>query len=620
MEKEKQESVLRAMNRALSHRGPDDEGFYFGKQIALGHKRLSIIDLSPAGHQPMRNEAGNLWVTFNGEIYNFIELKQELKELGHRFKSNSDTEVILHAFEEWGEECQDRFNGMWALAIWDTKTNALFCSRDRFGVKPFYYFFDGKIFAFASEIKALLTCPFIKREPDEKSIYNFLVLSLTDYSQNTFFKGIKQLEPGECLALKNNQLAAKKYYQLPFNSDFGSFEEKEFQKASQKFIELLEDSVRLRFRSDTEVGACLSGGLDSSTIVALAEKLIKKQDISKVALGNKLKTFSSRSKNPEFDEGQYINKMIGEVNVEDHHVYPEGKEFWQDIDKVVFAQEEPFRSASIYSHWRIMKLASEEKIKVLLIGEGADEQMGYPDEIGSYFLHMLSCGKIATLCEELRAMGRIKGGGEVKKSLFYLFNQAARSLSPQALMLSLRKKSIGSLAYINPELFKKFHYNEEIPRGARANFQKFLHLGVTKFGLRGRLNFEDKNSMAFSIENRPPFLDYRLVEFVFSLPSVYKMHNGWNKYLLREGIKGLVPEDIRWRKDKGGFLTPALLLLKDNESSLRELFGGSGFRARDFVNGKMISDNFDRILSSQFEANPEIWRPISLELWLRKFF
>jgi len=248
LKREEQEKTLKEMTKTLSHRGPDDEGFYIKENIGLGHRRLSIIDLSSAGHQPMSNEDGNLWITYNGEIYNFIELKKELKKLGHIFKSNTDTEVILHSFEEWGIACQNKFNGMWAFAIWDEKNKTLFCSRDRFGVKPFYYYFKKGVFVFASEIKALLRLPFLKKEPEEQTIYNFLALGLTDYGEETFFKDIKQLKPGHYLILNGDNLKIERYYRLKFNPEFGNFKEEECQNFAQNFIELLEDSIRLRHR------------------------------------------------------------------------------------------------------------------------------------------------------------------------------------------------------------------------------------------------------------------------------------------------------------------------------------------------------------------------------------
>lgn len=615
-----EEVFLKKMTRILSHRGPDDEGFYIKENIGLGNRRLSIIDLSLAGHQPMTNEDGTLWITYNGEIYNFVELRKELEKFGHIFKSNSDTEVILHAFEEWGTDCLNKFNGMWAFAIWDERKKTLFCSRDRFGIKPFYYYFDGKVFAFASEIKALLCCPFIKREPNEKVIYDYLTIGVTDYSGETFFENIKQLEPGHYLILNGNNLKIEKYYQPPFNSEFGEFRENECQELSQKFIELLEDSIKLRFRSDVEIGACLSGGLDSSTIVGLADRLLKKEEIAKEVIGNKLKTFSSCSGDLRFDERKYIEKVIKKVELEPHYTFPSSDEFWRDINDLVWAQEEPFRSVSIYGHWRVMKLAKEKKMKVLLIGEGGDELFGYPEQTGSYFAQMLLDGRILSFFKELKEVKKMKGFPEVKRNIFFLFNQISRYFLSPAMILFLRKKAVGDLSYINRNFFKKFEYDERISRWARLNFQQLLWERVTKFGLRGLLNFEDKNSMAFSIENRPPFLDYRLVELLFSLPAVYKIHNGWTKYLFRIGVKDFLPEDICWRKDKEGFLTPALIWLRNNKENIREIFKAKDFKSDQYLNRKIILDRFDEAFIKCNEKSPEIWKLISLELWLKKMF
>ncbi len=604
------EKILREMAGKLAHRGPDDEGFYFTENIGLGHRRLSILDLSSAGHQPMSNEDGTLWITYNGEIYNFIELKEELIKLGHNFKSHTDTEVILHSFEEWGADCQNRFNGMWAFSIWDEKSKTLFCSRDRFGVKPFYYYFNGTVFSFTSEIKALLCLPDLKKEPNEKKIYDFLVTGLVDNDDETFFKDVKQLEPGHCLILKENKLKIERYYRPSFNKKIGTFDEKKCGELSKKFIDLLEDSIRLRFRSDVEVASCLSGGLDSSTIVALSDKLINK----------KIKTFSICSQDLRFDEREYIEKVSKKFESESHYVFPSHEEFLKDIGDLIWTQEEPFRPVAIYGHWRLMKLAKENKIKVLLIGEGADELLGYPEQMGSFFFQAIASGKLSLLFKEIKAAVKIKGFAEVKRIVFLLSNQIVRYVLPQVVVLFLRKKMIGDLSYINKSFYDKFVYNDEIPREARINFQKILYERTMRSGLRYLLNFEDKNSMAFSVENRPPFLDYRLVEFIFSLPATYKMHDSWPKYLIRNSTEGLLPEEIRWRKYKEGLLTPALSWLKENKEYIRKIFESEDFRAGRYIDRKLILDRFDDFFIKCNEKAPEIWKYVSLELWLKTFF
>ncbi|NOX47571.1 MAG: asparagine synthase (glutamine-hydrolyzing), partial [Chlorobi bacterium] len=357
-------SLIQVMARNLAHRGPDDEGYLFvntqlrksitaggaatppsvfdskypysPKQhlssifsekkphdVVLAHRRLSIVDLSPAGHQPMCNKDMTIWIVHNGEIYNFLELRKELQGYGYQFVSDTDTEVIIRAYQRWGYNCLKKFNGMWAFCIWDERENKLFCSRDRFGIKPFYYYFKNNVFVFASEIKALLQLQFIPREPNHFAVYNYLVIHSSNLSKGTFFKGIEKLGNGEYLELdlSSRHLIVNRYWDIDLNSKAKGLFNKEY---ALKFYNLLEDSIRLRLISDVAIGTCLSGGIDSSSLVCIINTLLNKRSIRGFADGIQ-KTFSARYENKRFDEGLFINEIIKKTRVAPYYVFPTGK-------------------------------------------------------------------------------------------------------------------------------------------------------------------------------------------------------------------------------------------------------------------------------------------------------
>jgi asparagine synthase (glutamine-hydrolysing) len=398
-------SLIAQMTFTLRHRGPDDEGYLFvdtvtghheGRRgrdtvpelqmpdvrqgsekrydLAFGFRRLSIIDLSPAGHQPMGNADGSLWVVYNGEIYNYLELREELKARGHTFRTATDTEVILCAYEEWGEACLERFNGMWAFALWDGHRQQLFCARDRFGIKPFYYVWDGTTFAFASEIKALLQMPDITRRPNEPVIYDYLRYGHLDHSEETFFTGIKQFPPAHFLLLRpTRQFSLRRYWDLipdrraePLFTSDASY--------AERFYSLFEDAVRLRLRSDVPIGTCLSGGLDSSAIVCVANKLLLDENVIDPDLvGERQRTFSSCFDDRQYDERQYIQAVLALTGAEPNYTFPKGGELLDALTKLMWHQDEPFGSTSIYAQWRVMEKTAERGVKVLLDGQGGDE-------------------------------------------------------------------------------------------------------------------------------------------------------------------------------------------------------------------------------------------------------
>jgi len=629
--------IIQKMMNTLEHRGGDDEGylaldfeedqpypltgsrsktegprieeFTIPAHLLLGHCRLSIIDLSAAGHQPMSNEDGSLWIVHNGEVYNFIEIRNKLESLEHHFKSRTDTEVILHAYEEWGVDCLKYFNGMWAFAIWDLKKKILFCSRDRAGVKPFYYIFDRAQFCFASEIKALLQIGTFSIEPNEQIVADYLFSGLIDHTRETFFKNIYQLRPGEFLLCDGNKLTIQSYWDIePKEISFSRVGD-----YADRFYELLEDSIRLRLRTDVPIGTCLSGGLDSSSIVCLANKLMfDGQNIDPKLVGERQKTFSSCFEEPTYDERKFIKMVTHQTGAEKNYVFPDEKDFLNDCYHLVRYQDEPFGSTSMYAQWKVMELAKEKQITVLLDGQGGDELLaGYLPSFYHLFRQARKDFDIGLLMRE--------GKGFLKHH---------RSLLPRvfAAMVPkrLRTHSPG-LAQDNggwaEEGFKKNYYRSiSWPRKFEHELNNYLYQSFRFTVLPGLLHYEDRNSMAFSLEARLPFLDYRLVEFSFSLPARLKMDGGVTKVVLREAMKGTLPERVRNRMDKIGFATPEETWFR---TGLREwiwkIISSKSFAERECFDVRRVNDAFDNHCRGKVNISSIIWRWVNLELWFRTF-
>ena len=373
--------LLSLMSEKLTHRGPDGEGVHLSGCTGLVHRRLAIIDLSDDARQPMTNEDGTLWLVFNGEIYNYLELHQDLVEKGHQFQSKSDTEVILHAYEEWGTDCLTHFNGMWAFALIDEKSETLFCARDRFGIKPFYYTLVDETFLFASEIKALLAHPDAGKSPDKTMLDTYLAWGVLDHSHRTMFDGILQLKPAHAMIVGKNGIGAPfPYWDVKICSDIQSVVPED--DVASRLLLLLHDATRVHLRSDVAVGTCLSGGIDSSTLTVLINNLIREE--APASVGTQQKTFSAVFSDKRFDESRYIDEIVAVTGVDNRQIEPTPEELWKDIDQLVYMQDEPFGSLSIYAQYCVMRIAREE-VKVVLDGQGADELLaGYLAYQGSY--------------------------------------------------------------------------------------------------------------------------------------------------------------------------------------------------------------------------------------------
>ncbi len=600
------EDLLHKMINILRHRGPDDEGYYITHGIGLGHRRLSIIDLSPAGHQPMCNEDGNIWITYNGEVYNYIELAQELKARGHVFKSVTDTEVIIHAYEEYGEECLQKFNGMFAFAIWDDKKKKLFCARDRFGVKPFYYYSGGRSFHFASEIKAIITDSTIERKPNDRIIYDYLAYGLLDHTEDTFFEGIKSLLPAHYLVIENSEIKIRRYWDLDPTKVKNKVDDEE---CASKFYELFRDSVRLRLRSDVPVGTCLSGGLDSSSIVCVANDLLKE---CRAEL--KQRTFSSCFDHKKYDERVFIESVLKKTGAEMNYTFPKGEDLFDLTQDIIWYQEEPFVSTSIFAQWHVMNLAKERGVKVLLDGQGADELLaGYHFYYYSFFADLIKTLSFTNIIKEI-----IFYSNHHSYSKLNALGIAVFYLSPNSLKNKI-KHIIGKKSWLKSEFIRANNKNERAISKYKSHLNNHLYQ-VLAMGLPSLLHYEDRNSMAFSIESRVPFLDYRLVEFMFSLPNNQKINNGITKVVLRNAMKGILPEKVRNRMDKMGFVTPEDIWFRTcAKHEIIEIIGSDRFSKRKYFNVPEIKKEFEAHCKGKKNISSTIWRWINLELWFRKF-
>lgn len=617
------EDTIKSMTDSLHHRGPDDEGYHFDRGIALGHRRLSIIDLSPAGHQPMCNENGSIWLTYNGEIFNYRELASELRGKGHIFKSKTDSEVIVHAYEEWGEGCLNKFNGMWAFALWDVGKKHLFCARDRFGIKPFYYFLDRNRFIFASEISPIFTDRTVPKQPNDKIIFDYLAYENNDYidhSEDTFFQGIKRLMPAHYMIVSGDgNIKHSRYWDLDPENKIDRISNED---SAKRFYDLFEDSIRLRLQSEVPLGTCLSGGLDSSAIVCLANRLIFKEGINPQIIGERQKTFSACFDDKACDEREFINAVINQTNVETNCVFPDGKSLFDTAPKFIRDQGEPVAGTSQWAGWLVMKLAKEWGVTVILNGQGADEILaGY----GSYFLanfkDLFRECRMTTLIREINAYSKYHGYGRqwllegvlMHFIPFHPFRQYRRLMG--------KKEPAVSPSWLNHDFIKEYGHKVEGRVKYSGYMDQSLYHFLTFERLPSLLRYEDRNSMAFSLESRLPFLDYRLVEFCFSLPSEQKVRNGTGKIVLRNALKELLPPIVHSRIRKIGFTTPEHVWFRtDCRKQIEEIIRSKSFRERIYFNGDEVTKHFQGFVNGE-PVNPRpIWKYINLELWLQQFF
>jgi asparagine synthase (glutamine-hydrolysing) len=530
-------SVVRRMISLQRHRGPDGEGFYNTSHASLGHCRLAIIDLTATGHQPMSDPDGRYWITFNGEIYNYLELAEDLRRAGYHFRGRSDTEVLLAAYRYWGTKCLERLRGMFAFGIWDDKEHCLFAARDRLGIKPFHYWIDGnRQLAFASELKALLE--FLpQRCANEQLATDFLAWNLLDHeAADTMIAGISRLPPAHALTWrKGSGMRIWRYWQVSISEDLEATPEQRLNMIAD-FRLKFEETVSLHLRSDVPVGTCLSGGLDSSAIACVANAELRRRGIWKE---HSQHTFSACFEDPRLDERRYINAVAAATACSTHFVFPSGERMRNELDKWLWHQEEPVGSSSSYAQFCVARLAREHGIKVLLDGQGADEQLaGYRKFILVYLKQLVKSRRYALAVREAIAFlaspdilrtSRLSEGRRYFFSSLPEFNQLRR----------------GSCQLTRPQTLR---VGNSLGRRIEAD--------LSRYSLPLLLRYEDRNTMAFGIESRVPFVDHVFVEWLATLPANLRLSNGWTKRILRDALQGILPELIRHRKSKLGFETP----------------------------------------------------------------
>jgi asparagine synthase (glutamine-hydrolysing) len=573
----------------LAHRGPDGRGVFADDGVCLGHLRLAIIDLSDAGLQPMAD--GELQLLHNGEIYNYVELRDELRAKGHSFSTGTDSEVILRAYREWGEACVERFNGMWAFAIWDGSRRTLFASRDRFGIKPLYYRFDDGRFAFASE-------PWVLRRSGANlaAVHDYLEQGYLDQGESTFFAGVVRLPPAHSLTFGPEGLRTRRYWSLEPTEPPAD--------AVAAVRETFLDAVRLQLRSDVPVGTCLSGGIDSSSIaVAVAYHGVEHQ-----------KTVTAYFDDAGFDERAHARAVVDRTGAEAHWVTFDADDLVDDLPAIVQAQGEPFGSTSICAGWYVMREARRAGLTVMLDGQGGDEVLaGYRASFGYRLSDLLRAGRLAEATQELRSFTQTHGPRWAAVAL-------ATPHVPERVRLAARGRLRGASPLVSAEL-----------RGASApvhengavfpdRLRRQLHVLLTRRGLPELLRYEDRNSMAHSLEARVPLLDHRLVQLAFSLPGDELIRRGETKSVLRRALADLLPPTVRARRDKLGFVTPEARFLRGRLGELAaDVFSSQSFRERGLVDARAASARLERHRRGDIRAGMELWRALNIELWARRF-
>lgn len=643
-------------SRLIRHRGPDDEGFlvisgdnkrrfgggdtpahvsaHYGAAgplaalqacdelsegfLALGHRRLSIVDVSAAGHQPMVY-GDRYWIIYNGEVYNYPELREELEGLGYTFDSGSDTEVILAAYSAWGVDCLPRFNGMWGLAIYDSVERTLFLARDRFGVKPLYIRRTEHSLTFGSEIKVFAAAKDWAPKARIERVLDFLVWNVTDQDSGTFFEGVVQLPAGHFALLDLNPLFAGgtvtdlaelkpvRWYELaPRPLPAGS-------SPAETIRSMLQDSVKLRLRADVSIGSCLSGGLDSSSIVCLVDRELRERDPAA-----RVHTITARSHDSDFDEGRYAHAVQEATEAVVSEVTPNPNELFADLDAIVWHQDEPFVSSSIYAQWAVFRKAAEKKLKVLLDGQGADEVFGgYRGYFGAALAGHLRRRELGRWLSEVRLLKREAGFSYVRSlgyTLTYLWPGVVRLLG------KFDNRAFSDASWLHKQHHAALRDDPSERLGARAASVRAMSMAqISATNLPMLLHWEDRNSMAHSIEARVPFLDYRLVEIGIGLRDDDKVAGGETKAVVRRAMNGIVPQVVLNRRDKMGFVTAEpLWVRRDMAGRFRDELVAAVATLSNIISPRLI-EQFDEVIAGTRPFDFRYWRTIVTARWVKVF-
>ena len=647
-------AAFKAFNSIIKHRGPDDEGFIFISEdhkkvqiaggvdtpknvwntsscyqpeqdidaiqgdykIGIGHRRLSILDLSAMGHLPMCDTLQRYWITFNGEIYNFIELRKELEELGYSFSTQSDTEVILAAYATWGSDCLDRFSGMWAFTIYDTHTKTLFIARDRYGIKPLYYWFSPEgDFYLASEIKQFTQIPSWQAQLNPQRVYDYLFYAMTDHTDETMFKNVFTIPPGHSLSIntaeslreKNGKIKLKKWF-IPKNTNFSGT----FKEACSEFNTHFDTAIDLHLRADVPIGSALSGGLDSTAIVCSVNKKLKEKGIASLQ-----KTFSSCSDIEQYNEKKWMDEVIKTTQVDASFIYPKGEDVFKLSEEILWHQDEPYQSQSAFLGYHVFEDAKKHNVKILLNGQGADEYLsGY--NAFSFFrkFKLLKKLKFWQLYIQIKDKINLEKSSQLRSFLYLIFPIKFIRLFTK---FSTEYKTMHSMINVKQLGAKNKHPHGKKGLSFSSIFEIANHQLIVD-PLQKYLRWEDRNSMAHSVEARVPFLDHNLVEFSTQMPVDYLDGYNESKKLMLYGLEDILPPIIRNRKDKKGFITPEEnWFRKDYSDQFINLFKKYHVYTGSILNEKEVLNYFDEVISGKKPFDYTYWRLISLGMWMKVF-
>ena len=587
--------ILSDMMKKIKHRGPDDEGKYIDDNIALGHVRLSIIDLS-TGKQPMYNEDKSLVTIFNGEIYNYVELKNELKKKKHKFKTTSDTEVLLHGYEEWGEDLPKHLRGMFAFVIWDIKNKILFMARDQWGIKPLYYGKFNNTFMFASEIKAFLANPDFKKELNTDILSAYLCFNSTPTTE-TFFKGVYRIEPGRTLTLKNGKIKIKKYFDLKFSED-----QKDFNKSVEEIKKAMQNSVDYHQISDVEVGSFLSSGIDSSYIVSLA-----RPD----------KTYTVGYDDKKYDEISYAKDLTKKLGIKNKSKKITKEEYMKNFPNIIYHMDEPLADPSAIALFFVAQIASKD-VKVVLSGEGADEFFGgynsYREEIDQiwynkipYFIRFVAA-KMVSIFPEVRGLNFIQRRGQKLENNHIGLGRVFRDKDARKLV---KVKNQIKTKDITKDVYDEYKNNSNMVKRQGIDFYFWL--------VKDFLHAVDRNTMMFSLEARTPFLDMEVYKVAKKLTTDAKINKKTTKPALREAAKSVIPNEA-YKKKKLGFPVPLREWIKEDDvyEEIKDAFNSD--ISLKLFNHKRIMKLLDDHKNLKKDNYKKIWTIYTFIVWYKIFF
>lgn len=633
-------ALLREMTARITHRGPYDEGYllaegsqgslhpysgadtmpeiqatipqYQGQsegRIGLGFRRLPILELKACGHQPMCDDELGLAIVFNGEIYNYLELRADLITRGYNITTQSDTEVLLKAYHAWGEDFVQRLNGMWALGIWDSKQQRLFCSRDRFGIKPCYFAHSDGVLYFGSEIKQLLAAPLDKALNPAQIYRSMKINAMLAYGDETYWHAIRSLTPG-CNLIANSQgIETKPYYRL--NPETFERSTLSLDEAAEQYLSIFSEAVRLQLRSDVEIGSSLSGGLDSTAILAVA----------KDNLPYPIRSFSTYfSEDQALDERQWIAIAAEASGAHPHYIAPRAQDASDWWERATWLNDLPL-AAGFVSQYALMQHVHNAGIRVLLSGQGSDEiNAGYRHAAYRYYADLLHRGEAGKFLQDLPqvfAQGSIQGLADLGKSLLCAAVPESRLYGIE--LRHYRFEAFDSGFIRRAQQSSRMGILNNIQNLPTSKLSNFLYNMIYTTSLQTLLHFEDRMSMAHSVESRVPFLDHRLVELAFSLPASYKIKPPLRKLVHRQAIRGMVPEAIFNRKDKGIFSSPfySTWMRHELRDYISDILSSTAFRQRGYWNLPLINSKWQAYLAGDAKPAEMLFNVIALEIWAR---